>query len=206
MAKTRYEIFKEWKIRTKNRAIEAFGGKCGICGYNKCTRALEFHHINPKEKEFGFSGYRKNNWMLLVKELKKCVCICSNCHREIHEGLINIPKNIEFFDDKFITYESTKYKIIYDNCPICNEKKDDRFKYCSPKCSSVGQQRINWNKYNLEEMIMYMPMTHIAKEVGVCDNAVRKRLKKLGLPSKRKEIVEYINTHRNVDQLVESSA
>lgn len=40
--------------RQKNKLylIEYKGGKCEICGYNKCPDALEFHHINPKEKKF----------------------------------------------------------------------------------------------------------------------------------------------------------
>ena len=38
--------------RRKKWAVEAFGGKCGICGYNKCIEALEFHHLDPSQKEF----------------------------------------------------------------------------------------------------------------------------------------------------------
>lgn len=30
----------------------SLGGKCQECGYNKNIAALEFHHINPDEKEF----------------------------------------------------------------------------------------------------------------------------------------------------------
>ena len=36
----------------KLQAIKLLGGKCLICGYNKCVDALEFHHKNPNEKEF----------------------------------------------------------------------------------------------------------------------------------------------------------
>ena len=36
----------------KMQAIKLLGGKCSICGYNKCVDALQFHHENPKEKEF----------------------------------------------------------------------------------------------------------------------------------------------------------
>jgi hypothetical protein len=28
------------------------GGKCALCGYNKCLSALEFHHINSDDKDF----------------------------------------------------------------------------------------------------------------------------------------------------------
>ena len=53
--------------------MEYKGGKCEICGYNKCVSALEFHHKNPLEKDFGIGakGYtrsiEKNK-----KEVDKC--------------------------------------------------------------------------------------------------------------------------------------
>ena len=36
----------------KKQAIKLLGGKCSICGYDRCIDALEFHHKNPQEKEF----------------------------------------------------------------------------------------------------------------------------------------------------------
>ena len=63
------------------------GGKCVICGYNKCPASLDFHHINPEEKEFGVSGnnYSKSR---IDNEIKKCILVCKNCHGEIESGLI----------------------------------------------------------------------------------------------------------------------
>jgi len=39
-------------VTIKRRAIKKMlvqykGGKCERCGYNKCIRALEFHHLDP---------------------------------------------------------------------------------------------------------------------------------------------------------------
>lgn len=58
------------------------GAKCLICGYNKCTAALEFHHRDPTEKDPSWSI----GWSLprLKKELDKCDILCANCHREVH--------------------------------------------------------------------------------------------------------------------------
>ena len=36
----------------KKLCIDYKGGYCIICNYNKCNSALEFHHLNPKEKDF----------------------------------------------------------------------------------------------------------------------------------------------------------
>jgi hypothetical protein len=69
----------------KQKAIEYKGGKCELCNYNKCISALEFHHRNPKKKDFKISDYNSPKFGILKKELDKCQLLCSNCHREIHE-------------------------------------------------------------------------------------------------------------------------
>ena len=28
----------------------------------------------------------------LLKEIKKCVCLCANCHRKVHAGIIDLNK------------------------------------------------------------------------------------------------------------------
>ncbi len=45
-----------WRKRTKLKLVEYKGGKCQECGYNKCVQALDFHHLDPKEKDFSISG------------------------------------------------------------------------------------------------------------------------------------------------------
>lgn len=82
------------RLNWKANAIAYKGGKCIICGYNKCNRALNFHHINPKEKSFTISSMRALSWNTLVKEIDKCVLLCSNCHMEAHENLITLPKSV----------------------------------------------------------------------------------------------------------------
>jgi hypothetical protein len=49
--KNRENVKKRIKAQ-KIKAIEYKGGKCEICGYNKCIRSLCFHHKNPLEKNF----------------------------------------------------------------------------------------------------------------------------------------------------------
>ena len=65
------------------------GNKCQICGYNKSIAALEFHHLNPKEKEYQLSSGNCRSIQEDLEEAKKCILVCSNCHKEIHAGLIN---------------------------------------------------------------------------------------------------------------------
>jgi hypothetical protein len=67
--------------------VELKGGKCQCCGYDKCFSALEFHHLDSKEKEFAIGDCQSFDLNVLRREAEKCVLVCSNCHREIHEGL-----------------------------------------------------------------------------------------------------------------------
>ena len=52
-------------------------------------RALEFHHLNPEEKDFGISKTLTRSMDSLRKEVDKCILVCSNCHAEIHDELFN---------------------------------------------------------------------------------------------------------------------
>jgi hypothetical protein len=42
--------------RVRLKAINYKGGRCQICGYDRCTEALEFHHLDPTKKDFGISN------------------------------------------------------------------------------------------------------------------------------------------------------
>lgn len=88
--KYNYDSLVDWRIKNKKKSVEYKGGKCIVCGYNKCLSALEFHHVNPKEKDFSISTYKNKKFEDLKKELDKCVLVCSNCHKEIHESIIVI--------------------------------------------------------------------------------------------------------------------
>jgi len=79
------EAVQKRRYIIKEQAVEYKGGKCEICGYDKCIDALEFHHLNPTQKDFGISnkGYTRS-WDNVKKELDKCILVCSNCHKEIH--------------------------------------------------------------------------------------------------------------------------
>lgn len=68
---------------------ESRGGRCIRCGYDKCIKALEFHHLDPTQKDFTISN---DHFKLeeAVKESKKCILICSNCHKELHDNIWNI--------------------------------------------------------------------------------------------------------------------
>lgn len=82
-SKNKIKSVIEWRKKVKVNLVNYKGGKCEKCGYDKCIRSLEFHHLDPNEKDFTISG---KSWSFerLKKEVDKCILVCSNCHNEIH--------------------------------------------------------------------------------------------------------------------------
>lgn len=78
-----------WKKDKKKKLIEYKGGKCQVCGYNKCEQALEFHHIDSTQKEFDISS-NSYSFEKMKLEADKCALLCANCHREVHAGFIKL--------------------------------------------------------------------------------------------------------------------
>lgn len=77
-----------YRRKIKIRAVDYMGGKCSECDYNRCVEALQFHHLDPTQKDFGISEIGTNrSWETIKTELDKCVCLCGNCHTEVHAGL-----------------------------------------------------------------------------------------------------------------------
>ena len=58
--------------------------KCARCPENHIA-TLDFHHIDPSEKEYEVSKLVSNGmYTKAYKEVKKCIVLCANCHRKLH--------------------------------------------------------------------------------------------------------------------------
>ncbi len=79
--------------RLKEKAVKLKDGKCIFCGYKKFIGALDFHHLDNNDKEFGLStrGLTRS-WEKTKEEVNKCILVCANCHRELHAGILQPPK------------------------------------------------------------------------------------------------------------------
>lgn len=60
------------------------GGKCSKCSYAKNYGALEFHHIGKKTFTMSGGAAKSFSKARIYQELKQCVLLCANCHREHH--------------------------------------------------------------------------------------------------------------------------
>lgn len=78
----RTQELRDWFVEYKKQF------KCKFCTED-CYACLDFHHLNPAEKDLDVSSMvARRSRPALLKELAKCICVCSNCHRKIHAGLI----------------------------------------------------------------------------------------------------------------------
>lgn len=88
------EAVSRRRKRLKEMAVELKGGRCQVCGYQKFMGALDFHHIDGNIKSFDLSARGlTRSWERIKAEVAKCVLVCANCHREVHGGLVKLPKN-----------------------------------------------------------------------------------------------------------------
>lgn len=78
------ERLRNLRARLKQNGVNLLGGKCKICGYNKCIAALDFHHPDPTIKTEKFLKKCETNWEQMKQCIENCILLCSNCHREHH--------------------------------------------------------------------------------------------------------------------------
>lgn len=88
----RAEAVTKRRRSLKRILVEEAGGKCMLCGYSRCDRALEFHHLDPKAKTFQITSHTRS-LVKLRAEASKCVLLCSNCHAEVEAGFTAVPLN-----------------------------------------------------------------------------------------------------------------
>jgi hypothetical protein len=100
----RFQSYTSQQERGRKRKIELVllkGRKCQLCGYNRNFSALEFHHTDPGTKKFQLDLRSLSNrkWSAIICESMKCLLVCSNCHKEVHNPecalLDNFARNTE---------------------------------------------------------------------------------------------------------------
>lgn len=176
---TSSERVKNWRHETKQRIVEALGGKCRKCGYNQYNGSLALHHIDPSKKEFSL-GHTMScpiSWKKIWAEIIKCVLLCHNCHSEHHAGLFVIDSSMVFIDPSFEHFKD-KLKV---PCPVCGKLKNTYNITCSLSCAGRRSRRVDWDTIDIIDMVDIQKLTkrHIGTLLGVSDSAVHKRYKKI---------------------------
>ena len=68
----------------RDEFLNEFKTPCLKCGESEFS-CIAFHHVDPATKAFCVGdGTLKYSKEAVVSEIKKCVCLCENCHRKFH--------------------------------------------------------------------------------------------------------------------------
>jgi len=170
---------ERWKVR-KLKAVELMGGKCCKCGYNRNLSALDFHHLDPCDKEYNWHQVCKKSWKTILKELSKCILVCKNCHSELHNPKQSFGIIKEITTEGNSSLEGTYRTLIPTGICEAAGCNNDVFgtKYCSSNCSSFSQRKVcRPSKEILQQMYISNSMVSMGKKFGVSDNTIRKWMK-----------------------------
>jgi hypothetical protein len=71
----------------KKKLIHIMGNQCWKCGDKNLPICVwQWHHLDPNLKVKALSQMLVKSWENLLDEAKKCVLVCSNCHKILHYG------------------------------------------------------------------------------------------------------------------------
>ena len=81
----------------REQLILQLGNMCSVCGYNKNSAALVFHHKKQEDKAFSITTGKCTHKSIedLQKEISKCILLCANCHAEIHHPNCDLNKVVD---------------------------------------------------------------------------------------------------------------
>lgn len=173
--------------KRKQELVYIMGGKCSLCGYDRCIAALEFHHIDKKQKCRQLSNGNCHSWEEDVQEVKKCALVCSNCHKEIEA--FGLKAETTFDEEKYkeINAQKEQEKKV-NRCKKCGVEIDKQASYCR-SCWSLLNRRVERpTREEFKKLIRNNSISDVAKMFKISDNALRKWCKDYKLPHKISEI------------------
>ena len=85
------KVLREQRVERNKQFVLEHMTRCIECGESEPV-VIDFHHLDASEKEDGISRLIWNNSSLdkIKREIDKCVCLCSNCHRRVHAGTLQL--------------------------------------------------------------------------------------------------------------------
>lgn len=183
---------KKHRDKRRTQLLTICGNKCNLCGYDKCLSALEFHHIDPSTKKYTLAKGNCHSIIDDVEEAKKCILVCANCHREIHEGLV--LKNLynfrifnEILANQYIIETNGVKPTHCKECgaPITVYSTSGLCSVCAHKQNRIVDRP---SREVLKDLIRTESFESIGRIYGVTGKAISKWCVSEGLPSKKQEI------------------
>jgi len=126
-AKDSYERYED----LKQELVTFKGDKCALCEKQYHISIYSFHHTGKEHKDFNLADRRHSPMAEVLRELKKCILVCRNCHAEIHEYM----KRQEGYSNK-----------ISGNSELWNDNKKRKLDFIGKhECSVCGYDQYQGN-------------------------------------------------------------
>ncbi len=196
--------FKKHKKRKLDWFYGVVGETCWKCGYNNGElgrKVLDFHHVNPEEKEMSltFREVVGHSAKRVLKEAQKCCLLCCRCHREYESGITGKEDIVKIYTECWDKIKKEIIKIGYDYedrngysalhpCKKCGKKLKSYPKsgLCSV-CFNITKRKVERpSKEVLEKEISGNSWLSLGRKYGVSDNAVKKWAISYGIPFKKR--------------------
>ena len=181
------EIVSNFRRNRKQDLLMVHNNQCALCGYNRCVAALEFHHINKDEKLFGLSNGNCRSLESDLEESKKCILVCSNCHREIHSDMIT-TELVSSYDNEKAQQLLMDKQITKNYCNCCGKQITSKATLCQSCYAKLSRKVERPNRQELKKLIRTMSFLAIGRQYNVRDNTIRKWCDSYNLPRKKSEI------------------
>ena len=181
-----YKHVKSSRRRLKERLVEYKGGKCEICGYDKCITALEFHHVDSTKKEFSVCN-KIASFDKCKEEVDKCILVCANCHRELHYQEILEREREEQAKSKAVLIEV-----------LNNRDKYNGFK----KIKNSSQLLADRDMY--KDIDDRVPRKDILSKYHISNRTFNKFLKENGIEYSQRKVVANKPTKDELEELLKT--
>ena len=216
----RIEWSKIDRYAKKMKAINILGGECKFCGENNFFK-LEFHHLDPNNKEYNLNEIKSYRWSLIENEIKKCILVCRNCHAEIHfddksSTRSNINKNTFLMYKNIFSCEKCGYdkhncsldfhhnnsdnkdielsqvSIIFNSIQDLTDKLENEISKCSVLCKNCHRlEHSDVEFFEQHKDIIIEKSNNLKEKQGKIDRNLVKELYENGM--KQVDIAKYFN-------------
>lgn len=123
------------------------GGRCENCKNRYPNWMYDFHHRDPSKKDMVLGlGNLGRRWEVILKEFKKCIVLCPNCHRTAHAQMKGWIMNEMLIDGDVLIYKA---------CWAVQQETDWGDGVVTPS-TNLGELY-----YQLDEIIKSWPYDHI---------------------------------------------
>lgn len=156
---------------------------------------MDFHHLIKDEKEHKLSDLITDSRIVeFFDEIKKCVLLCSNCHRELHWLEDNNPTFDQYaYINSIVEFEdciTRDYTRLERTCMSCGEiiGNGGETNLCIKCFGKTKRVVARPSAIELVELIKNSNVNAVGRHYGVSGNAIKKWLLSYNLPSSKKEL------------------